>query len=300
MIVTRGGVFAGCTTSVIPACAPRPPESVTLAVMACIPARRLAVVRLAPVPRRPSRLDDQRSDAPRSPSWESTAVAVRVSGIPAVTVVALGGEVMVTTGGTFGVPTVTVTCACPASPPASTAFAVRTWTPSRSGTTRLAPVPSGPSTLDVQTSALLSVPFSASDAVPARDTGTPLGSLAPPDGVAMVTVGGVFGGRTTTETRACPVRPEESVTDAVTLWVPARSVEVEMPGPVPSGPSRLELHLSAPLRLPSSTSVALPWQTSVPPTMRVVPSGGAVIATTGALPRSVTTSLGAGPASRAR
>src|SRR3989442_1738392 len=77
------------------------------------------------------------------------------------------------------------------------------------------------------------------------------------------------------------VRPPLSVTLAVRVCTPAVSVErVRLP-PVPSAPSRLEVQVTAAVRLPSSRSVAVAERvTGVPWTDRA-PSAGAVIVTTG-------------------
>jgi hypothetical protein len=55
--------------------------SVAEAVIVWVPSERVRVI-VAPVPRLPSRLDVQWTEAPRSPSTVSVAVAWRVAGSP--------------------------------------------------------------------------------------------------------------------------------------------------------------------------------------------------------------------------
>ena len=73
------------------------------------------------------------------------------------------------------------------------------------------------------------------------------------------------------------------LTDAVTACVPGRRAAVAMLAPPPSGPSRLDVHTSPALRLPSSTSVPEPVKVTVAPAVALVPDVGLVMLTTGAL-----------------
>src|SRR5438128_10187041 len=97
----------------------------------------------------------------------------------------------------------------------------------------------------------------------------------------MVTDGAVFGGRMTTVVCARPRRPPVSAAIAVIVCVPALRRVVEKVGPVPIGPSRLEIQRSVEPTLPSVASIAVAAKaTSVPANTRV-PAGGALIVTTG-------------------
>ena len=74
----------------------------------------------------------------------------------------------------------------------------------------------------------------------------------------MATTGRVLpAGWTVIVTAALPVSPPESVTEAVTVWVPGVRLFEKLP-PVPSALSRLEVHASLAVRLPSCVSVAEP------------------------------------------
>src|SRR5439155_23570625 len=73
-------------------------RSVAQAVIVCTPIERLLIVRLAPLPIAPSRLEVQVIVDDRSPSIVSMAVAVKVIGFPSAKSVRVGA-VIVTTGG---------------------------------------------------------------------------------------------------------------------------------------------------------------------------------------------------------
>lgn len=64
-------------------------------------------------------------------------------------------------------------------------------------------------------------------------------------------------GWTTTVMEALPVRPPESLKEAVMVCVPTLSTALKEP-PVPISPSRLEVQARLPVRSPSSASVAVP------------------------------------------
>src|SRR5207248_2450778 len=76
-----GGV--GFTVKLTLAVPVAPSESRAAAVRTCTPSWRRTTVRVAPAPRSPSRLDDQRMPALGSGSKSSVAVAARVTGVPA-------------------------------------------------------------------------------------------------------------------------------------------------------------------------------------------------------------------------
>ena len=97
---------------------------------------------------------------------------------------------MVTTGGWV---TVIVIAAWPTRPPVSVARALIVCTPGRSAVVaRVAPVPRGPSRLELHSSRLPRSPSSASVAAPAKATGLPGSTLVPDGGARMLTSGAVF------------------------------------------------------------------------------------------------------------
>ena len=105
----------------------------------------------------------------------------------------------------------------------------------------------------------------------------------------MVTRGGRFGPRTRTVACACAARPSESATAAVIVCVPTWSDDAVTLGPSPSSPSRLEVQWIPVVRSPSSTSRAVPASVTGAPAKKTAPVGGAVMATVGGLPVSVST-----------
>ena len=94
----------------------------------------------------------------------------------------------------------------------------------------------------------------------------------------MVTLGGAF---TITVISALPVLPPRSVAEARITCVPDRSRAVAIVPPVPSAPSRLELHDTRAVRSPSSTSVAVATRRTTSPGANVAPAAGAAIVTVG-------------------
>ena len=297
--VMTGRTLGGRITTLRVASAASPPPSRTRALMTCVPIRSALAVMLAPVPRSPSRLDVQWIALERMPSVTSVALPVKTSGVPWNTRVPSAGATIVTAGGVGF--TVKLTLAVPVASSESRAAAVRTCTPSwRRTTVRVAPAPRSPSRLDDQRMAALGSGSKSSVAVAARVTGVPANADPSPGGAVMVTTGAVFGPRTRRLIRASPGWPLESVADAVIVCVPMRSEEDETCGPVPRAPSRLDVHWSAALTSPSSTSVATPLNATVVPSGKTAWFGGAVMATTGALPESASTSFGGVAVSRER
>ena len=69
---------------------------------------------------------------------------------------------------------------------------------------------------------------------------------------------------TVTVTESLPGSPPESVTEAVIMWVPSLRVAEKLP-PVPIGPTKSEVQLRLPVRVPSSVSVAVPAKLMVAP-----------------------------------
>jgi hypothetical protein len=89
-------------------------------------------------------------------------------------------------------------------------------------------------------------------------------------------------GPTVTVIEALPVRPPESVTEAVMVCVPSLSTALKEP-PVPIWPSRLEVQTRLLVRLPSSVSVAEPEKLMEVPEAKLAPSAGLVMLTVGAV-----------------
>ena len=112
-MMTLGGRFGPRTRMPIVASPGRPAASVTAARMVCVPTRSVERVKVDPRPRSPSRLEDQESRAPRSPSSASFAAPLKVIGLPARNTPWFGGEVIATTGAS----SVTVTRSRGAAPP---------------------------------------------------------------------------------------------------------------------------------------------------------------------------------------
>ena len=180
-------------------------------------------------------------------------------------------------GGAF---TTMVARACAVLPPLSATVAVIACVPERSVVTvRLAPVPSTPSRLEAHEIAEPSAPSSASVAVPSRRTTSPGTKVDPSLGLTMTTAGGAF---TATVTSALAVFPPRSLTEARITCVPERSVPTASAPPVPSAPSRLDVHWMLALRLPSSASLAAAARRTSSPGTKLDPVVGAAIVTVGA------------------
>src|SRR5262249_40959201 len=74
--------------------------------------------------------------------------------------------------------------------------------------------------------------------------------------------------------------PPESVSDAVMVWFPLVSVLLKL-APVPIWPSLLEVHTRRDAMLPSSVSVAVPWNAMLAPAEKLAPVAGLTIETNG-------------------
>ena len=94
-MLTLGAPF---TKMVIASLAGKPPASVTLAVMTWVPAESAAVATDPPVPRAPSRSEDQAIPVVMSPSSGSLAVPVKVTLSPALKAAKSAGAVIATVG----------------------------------------------------------------------------------------------------------------------------------------------------------------------------------------------------------
>src|SRR5581483_8307774 len=81
---------------------------------------------------------------------------------------------------------------------------------------------------------------------------------------------------------AWPTAPPASVTFAVIVWRPERRFEVTTDAPVPSGPSRLDVHWMRLETSPLSASTAAPVRVTGEPGMTREPLAGARMRTSGA------------------
>jgi uncharacterized membrane protein len=137
-----GGVFDAVTVTVMEALAVKPPESVTEAIIVCVPIAKPLVEKLAPVPIWPLRLDVQTSFELMLPSCGSVALPENVRAVPLTTLALLAGVLIDTVGGVFGAVTVTVMEALAVKPPESVTEAVMVCVPTvRLENEKLAPVP---------------------------------------------------------------------------------------------------------------------------------------------------------------
>ena len=258
----------------------RLPLFVAAAVMVCAPMESERALRLAPVPRAPSRSDVQRIVAPRSPSIVSLAVAVKVVLCAKRTSVLSAGAVMATVGAAWWRIS-RVIWAMPARLERSVAQAVIVCTPiERLLIVRLAPLPIAPSRLEVQVIVDDRSPSIVSTAVAVKVIGFP-SAKSVRVGALMVTAGG-SSSRTVTCVVALAERPAVSVIDAVKVCVPRLSVaRLKLP-PVPTAPSRSEVHRMRAERSPSKLSVAVAAKGMGAPKANFLPSAGEVSVRTGA------------------
>ena len=103
----------------------RPPESVAVSVMRCVPTESPDVEKGLPVPSTPSRLELQRNAEPeRVPSSGSVAAPVKETCVPAGTLVFAAGIEIVAVGAWFAGSTSTRSVAVPVLPPESRATSV--------------------------------------------------------------------------------------------------------------------------------------------------------------------------------
>ena len=218
------------------------------------------MVALAPVPMGPSRLDVHPSPVETSPSVASSALPAKVTLVPWKIVVPEGGAVIVTSGGVGG--TVNITCADPTAPSESVTDAVSVWRFSLSVLLMLAPAPSAPSLSELHWTRLLRGPSKSSLAVAVKPTGVPAAAEPPSTGARIVTTGATFGVRMRTTICVCRVAPALSVTAAVIVCNPTASAGTSIEAPVPSGPATLDDHVISSESVPSSTSVAAPCSVS--------------------------------------
>jgi hypothetical protein len=164
-------------------------------------------------------------------------------------------------------------------PPLSVTVAVIVCVPEVSVLTVIAPpVPREPSRLDVQAIALVRFPSSWSLAAALNVTVWPGVKTAPSAGAVIATVGASL---TTILIRALPLFPPLSATEAVMVCAPEWSVLTVIDPPVPSGPSRLDDHVIAAVRFPSSRSFAVAVNVTAWPGVKTDRSAGALMVTVG-------------------
>ena len=113
-------------------------------------------------------------------------------------------------------------------------------------------------------------------AVPVKLTRAPWLKLDPLAGALIKTVGAVFA-TTLSVIWAVPVSPPLSVTEAVSVWVPAERVLVEEEPPFTIGPFRLQLQASAAVRSPCRVSFAVPGKRTRAPGVKLDWLAGALI-----------------------
>src|SRR5439155_9041375 len=163
----------------------------------------------------------------------------------------------------------------------SVAEAVIVWTPiERVLVVRVGPVPIAPSRLDVQVIVDDRSPSIVSTAVAVKVIGFP-SAKSVRVGALIVTAGGASS-RTMTCVVALAERPAVSVIDAVKVCVPRLSVaRLKLP-PVPTAPSRSEVHRMRAERSPSKLSLAVAAKGIGAPKANFLPSTGPARVRTGA------------------
>ena len=166
-------VVAALTVTVICFTVVAPPLSVTVALIVWLPTVS-TLVKAAPAPIAPSRLDVQASFADSDPSCGSLAEPLNDTEVPLAWLVPLPGLAMVTDGAVFDDATTTVTCRSVESPPLSMAVALMVCVPAESPCVKDPPAPIAPSMFDVQDSADVSWPSCVSLADPVNVTEAPL------------------------------------------------------------------------------------------------------------------------------
>src|SRR5262245_29906178 len=220
------------TTTVIVAEALLPPLSVTDAVMVWVPELSVLLVREVPEPSAPSRLEVDWML--REVSSKSLAVVVKVMAWACSKEEPVAGPVMLMVGVEF---TTTLTEVLALLPPESVTEAVMVWAPERKLLmVSEAPVPREPSRLEDQWTVRRA--SSKLDAVAVKVIAWPCSKDEPVAGPVMLMVGVEF---TTTVIEALALLPPESVTEAVMVCVPERSVLMPIDVPLPRDPSRLEV-----------------------------------------------------------
>ena len=98
MIVAAGAVFGGAIVMVMLSESVKPPESVTEAVIVCVPTDRLEVETVPPEPIEPSILENQTRLPFRRPSSVSVAIPLKVTELPSIAELPLEGAVIRVSG----------------------------------------------------------------------------------------------------------------------------------------------------------------------------------------------------------
>jgi hypothetical protein len=158
----------------------------------CVPTERDRV-KLAPIPRGPSTVEDHTRPELTLPSSLSLADPENVIDVPSEKLASFAGAVIVTEGAVLTA-AVTVTDTCPDAdrPPVSVADAVIRCVPAGSVLVKLLPDPIWPLRLEVQTRRLLMFPSSGSMAVPEKFTPVPSGTFELSVGAAIEIDGALF------------------------------------------------------------------------------------------------------------
>ena len=186
LTVTAGAALAA-TVTVITSEPLRPPESVTVAVIVCVPILNTAE-KAPPAPIAPSRLEVHDRLALRSPSSASVADAANAMLAPSVNEAPLAGLLIVTAGATLAA-TVTLITSEADRPPESVTVAVIACVPTLNTAEKPPPVPIAPSRLDVHDKLAVTSPSSSSLAEAANAMLTPSVNEAPLAGPLIATAG---------------------------------------------------------------------------------------------------------------
>lgn len=249
VIETEGGVLA--TVTMTDADDRRPSESVTVAVIVCVPLESFRE-NVPPSPICPSRFEVHTIEPVRSPSSASLALP-RNATVSAVRTAAPSEGAWIETVGASPA-TEIETDVEPVASSASVALAVMTWVPLGSERLKLAPEPIRPATSEVQTIVAVTSPSSKSLAVALNVIVECVDVDVPSIGLDIATDGGALA--TVIAIVAILAEPSASTTLAVIVCAPRERCFVSVP-PVPSTPSTSDVHVIDGVRSPSSKSLAV-------------------------------------------
>ena len=287
---TVGGLFVvdWVIVTVMVSVSDSEPLSVTVAVMVWVPNDRF-LVKDAPVPIDPSILEVHCSEEFKELSSTSEALPWNVTEVMSTNSVPSGGDVIDTVGAVFGPPSgITVNVIWSLDWllfESVTAAVIVCEPPDKFKVPNDEPVARNPSMLELHCICVPSEPSSLSDAEPKKLIQAPSFTSRPVPGDMIETVGKP-GGATSfivMEVVVVVVRPPESVTDAVTIWIPTDKLDVLTDAPVPIALSMSELHWICELTTPSCRSFDVPEKTIVSPSSNELPNGGESIVNVGGL-----------------
>ena len=212
MIVTVGvALYPEVMVTVMLSESDSPPESVTLAVIVCVPTDR-PVEKDTPEPIMPSMLEVQVRLPLRFPSSASAAVPEKLTNATGEWLLPFVGTVIVTTGAVLVI--VTVMLSVPDRPPESVTVVVIVCLPTdRLEMEKEPPEPIEPSRSELQVILAARSPSSRSVAVPMKFTEAPIGYELPSGGAVMVVMGAAL--VIVTVMLSVSVKPSESITEAV-------------------------------------------------------------------------------------